>query len=240
MSGTPHTRPDRTGNRSVIDDAAVQLIADEGLEAATVRKVAARAGVSPGMVQHHYPTKQALLLAAMARVEASVQQRVQTVAEDQPAAAQLHALALEILPLDATRAAEARVWLAFAAKAAVDPVIAAAHATSWQQLENAIAHLLAAHAGENKFDPPVADRAAILLAGLDGLAATAVNEPRRLSPARIETLANHMLHQALTVTLRSGRLAPVGGVLAAMAGRAAAAPTDGEGSSDPTMTGGCP
>lgn len=197
MNPVPHPEAVRIGNRSVIDDAAVQLIAERGLEAATVRKVATRAGVSPGLVQHHYPTKQALLLAAMARVEAAVQQRMSALKEVETPAGRLRALALCILPLDPTRAAEARVWLAFAARAAVDPAIAAVHATSWQQLEDAITHLLAAHDGDDEPDRPPRDRAAVLLAGLDGLAVAALNEPRRLSADRVAILASHMLHQAL-------------------------------------------
>lgn len=195
----PSSRPQvsSTENRSVIDFAAVQLIAEHGLEAATVRRVASRAGVSAGLVQHHYPTKQAMLMAAMARVEAAVQQRLHSLDEDASTAVQLQALTRQVLPLDSTRANEARVWLAFTARAAVDPVVATAHASSWQQLENTIAHLLAAHAGDDHPDQPERDRAAVLLAGLDGLAATAVSEPRRLPIARIETLADHMLQRAL-------------------------------------------
>ena len=207
MNPSSDSRATPTGNRPVIDDAAVQLIAEQGLEAATVRRVASRAGVSPGLVQHHYPTKQAMLLAAMATVEAAVQQRLRTLDQNDPASVQLQNLIPQILPLDAARAAEARVWLAFTARAAVDPVIAAAHASSWQQLENAIAQLLAAHSGDDHPDPLVRDRAAILLAGLDGLAATAVSEPRRLPIARIEILGDRMLQQALGSAADDGQRA---------------------------------
>jgi AcrR family transcriptional regulator len=192
----------RTGTRSVIDEAAVQLIADDGLDAATVRKVAARAGVSPGRVQHHYPTKQAMLLAAMARVETTFRQRLPGRTDDPVTA--LRALSRQILPLDADRTIESRVWLAFVARAAVDPAVAAVHAASWQQLEDAMAQLLATAAGHSGPDSDDRDRAAILLAGLDGLAATAVSDPRRLSTARIEALADRMVGQALSARGQDG------------------------------------
>ena len=41
-----------------------------------MRKVATRAGVSIGAVQHHYPTKDAMLIAAMDAVSAAFQTRL--------------------------------------------------------------------------------------------------------------------------------------------------------------------
>lgn len=43
-----------------IRNAALELFARQGVEATSVRAVAAHAGVSPGLVQHYYPTKSAL------------------------------------------------------------------------------------------------------------------------------------------------------------------------------------
>jgi AcrR family transcriptional regulator len=40
--------------------AALALVGEQGLEATTIRQVAARAGVSVGLVQHHYKTKSEL------------------------------------------------------------------------------------------------------------------------------------------------------------------------------------
>ena len=40
-----------------IRNAALELFADKGTEATSVREIAARAGVSPGLVQHHFTTK---------------------------------------------------------------------------------------------------------------------------------------------------------------------------------------
>ena len=43
-----------------IRDASLRLFADEGFEAATVRRIAAAAEVSPGLVVHHYGSKDGL------------------------------------------------------------------------------------------------------------------------------------------------------------------------------------
>jgi AcrR family transcriptional regulator len=62
----------RTGRRAGSADtrgeilsAARQVFGEQGFETASVRKVAARAGVDPALVHHYFGTKQALFLAAM-------------------------------------------------------------------------------------------------------------------------------------------------------------------------------
>lgn len=53
-------RTDDTSTRARIRDAALRQFAEHGFKGATVRGTAEAAGVSPGLVQHHYPSKQAL------------------------------------------------------------------------------------------------------------------------------------------------------------------------------------
>ncbi|MGK5553351.1 TetR/AcrR family transcriptional regulator [Actinomadura kijaniata] len=53
------TNDDRTA-RAVIRDEALRLFAEHGPDTVTVRRVAAAAGVSPGLVIHHFGTKDGL------------------------------------------------------------------------------------------------------------------------------------------------------------------------------------
>jgi len=46
-----------------IRDAALEGFAMRGVKGTSVREIAAAAGVSPGLVQHHYPNKEALVAA---------------------------------------------------------------------------------------------------------------------------------------------------------------------------------
>lgn len=61
MGGARDDRPaaDLTA-RARIRDAALEEFADRGVKGATVRGIAARAGVSPALVQHHFGTKEGL------------------------------------------------------------------------------------------------------------------------------------------------------------------------------------
>ena len=58
-------RPGPTSTRPVILDAALSLFAEKGYERATIRAIAARAGVDPATVLHHFPSKQNLLASTL-------------------------------------------------------------------------------------------------------------------------------------------------------------------------------
>lgn len=68
--------------RALIVDAAVELIARDGLQAATVRGVAAHMGASPGQVHHHFKSADALraeaLSAAWMKAMPDCMARIQT------------------------------------------------------------------------------------------------------------------------------------------------------------------
>jgi AcrR family transcriptional regulator len=66
MTGPPD--PTDVRARVRIRDAALVEFAERGFRGATVRSIAARAGVSPALVQHHYGTKDGLRAACHAHV----------------------------------------------------------------------------------------------------------------------------------------------------------------------------
>lgn len=61
------TRETPGDRRDALIAATLSLIADEGIGAATVRAIARRAEVTPGLIRHYFSTKEALLSAAYAR-----------------------------------------------------------------------------------------------------------------------------------------------------------------------------
>ncbi|MFI7610545.1 TetR/AcrR family transcriptional regulator [Nonomuraea terrae] len=62
--------------RARIRDAAMALFAERGVKAATIRGIAEAAGVSPGLVQHHFGTKEELRQACDAYVLSYVREQV--------------------------------------------------------------------------------------------------------------------------------------------------------------------
>ena len=174
-------------------DAVVSVLVEEGFEGVSVRKVAARAGVSIGAVQHHFPTKDGMLSAAMNRASAEFERRLAArVPADATAEQALRAVADELLGLGPDRRTASVLWLARLARASVDEPTRRAHAREWQQVEDLLGGLLRAvrpAAGPEQ----IRDDAARLLALLDGLALAALAEPARMPPERAERILSGVL-----------------------------------------------
>ncbi len=194
-------------SRDRVLDAVITIVARRGLDAVSVRNVAAEAGVSGGAVQHHFPTKHSMLGEAMDAVVDRVRARIARVPTGTAPAA-LRGIAAQLVPLDPQRAAEGRVCLAFLARAAVDPELAAHHQNRWQQLEDVFSALFAASRG--RASPTPADRTAagLLLGLLDGLAIAGLIETDRLPARRIRALIAAQLDLLLDPRLMGSALEP--------------------------------
>jgi AcrR family transcriptional regulator len=67
MAATTRTgrRPGNSGSKEAILDAARELFAARGYDGASIRAIAGRAGVDPGLVMHFFGTKEGVFVAAM-------------------------------------------------------------------------------------------------------------------------------------------------------------------------------
>ena len=104
---------DPAQRRAEIVEAAFGLLAEVGVEAATMRRVATAAGATTGRVTHYFESRVELLVAALSGVDRRRQERIATHDALDPAA-RLKAVLIERLPLDSERLHEVRVWLALA------------------------------------------------------------------------------------------------------------------------------
>jgi len=75
--------------RARIREAALQHFADEGYERATIRGIARTAGVSPGLVRHHFGSKEALRVACDRHVSDALRGINAQLLEDPGASARL-------------------------------------------------------------------------------------------------------------------------------------------------------
>lgn len=116
---------DHQERRQRIADAVCRLVARQGLEAVTLRHIAAEAGVSMGQVQHYFATKDEMLLFAFhAFIERSERRLIAAVTAAGPEPSP-RSLLRHLTSLDEESRAEAPLWLAFLAGAAVQPRLAA-------------------------------------------------------------------------------------------------------------------
>lgn len=158
---------DHRQRREQIAEAVCRLAARHGLDAVSLRQVAAEAGVSMGRVQHYFTTKDEMLRFAFQTVGERVEQRMAGAARalgDTPGPrAFLRAMLLEMLPLSERAKAEAPVLAAFLARAVVAPDLADFLAKD----AGGLREFVAAQIGDAQ--PNATFEAVTLLALVDGL-----------------------------------------------------------------------
>lgn len=115
-----HADPD--ARREQLASAALDIALTQGLDRVSVPRIAQRAGVSVGLVQHYFPAKAALVVTAYEALAARVDARVGAIVEageaQRGSIREMVAAGLgELLPLDAERRAEGMVRAEFAARA---------------------------------------------------------------------------------------------------------------------------
>lgn len=180
---------DHHERRTLLADALLRVAAQRGLMDVSLRHVAAEAGVTAGMVQHYFRTKDEMMIFALDVVAARVQARL---AGDPDVAAGdprrlVRALLVQLLPLDADRELEGRVAVAYHAYAASRPDVAARLREDTRGMRAAVAAEIRAAPGV--LDPEVA--ATGLLALVEGLAVHVLGG--HLAPAdALATLDAHL------------------------------------------------
>ena len=179
------TRVDHEQRRRQIAEALLRIAATRGLQAASMREVAAEAGVSLRLVQYYFHTKDELLLGSLPylgeRLTARVQTRLQRVGAPPTPQQVVEAILLAVLPTDEESRSIRRTYDAFYALVLAEPRLA-------EQYEardpDALERLLARQVGAAQRDGGIAadhdagQVAAGLLALTNGLGASVVGGQR--------------------------------------------------------------
>jgi AcrR family transcriptional regulator len=186
---------DTYARRRELGEALWRVVVREGIEAASVRKVAAEAGISAGSLRHVFPSQSELLTFAMQLIAEEVAARVAAVDRSgeirQTVEHRLHAL----LVLDNETRAIFDVWLAFATRACVDaslrPLRDETHARVRTLCRESVQTLHAR--GETRSGIDTAYESERLHALIDGLAMHATLDPETTTPARqIDIVRRHL------------------------------------------------
>ena len=185
---------DHAQRREELAAALWRLVMREGIDAASVRRVADEAGWSAGALRHYFESRSELLAFAMELVMRRVAQRVGELGPDPAPRALLH----QALPLDPERRAEMQVWLAFTMQALVDPALRDLRDRAHAELRGLCRRAV---------EPRGAAAAERLHALVDGLALHAVLAPSVTTPQRqVELLDAHLAREGAVPRPRpSGR-----------------------------------
>lgn len=144
-------RVDHDERRREIAAAVFRVTARDGLDAATLRHVATEAGVTAGMVQHYFPSKDAMLRYAMDEARARYEERmtaaISALGPAPEPQAVLGAMLRNFIPRTRAEIEDGRVGLAFQAHAATHDELSAALAADDALLLGHLAQLVAAAVG---------------------------------------------------------------------------------------------
>lgn len=188
---------DADARRREILEATWVVIAREGLEAATMRRIAEAAGCTTGLVTHYFESKDQILIAALREVHEAAGRRMRAHLGAKSALAALEAVLREALPLDEQRVHEWRVWLTFWGQALSSRALVREQRDRYDEWRRIVRALLlrARLAGELDPDADVNSCVDETVALVDGLGIQAVFEPGRLTPARLRALIREHVRQ---------------------------------------------
>jgi AcrR family transcriptional regulator len=192
---------DHAERRAALAAAVWQVASRDGLDAVTMRRVAAEAGWSTGALAHYFEDKEELLVFAFETVADRVGRRIVKAAEHTRDPLELIRVQLvEGLAIDGERRAEVRVWFAFLGLAETRPQLAKAGREAYRVWRDRVAKTLTSAQRQGVVDDSIdAEReAAALIALVDGLAIQATFDPRAVSAERqLEILDDRLARLAI-------------------------------------------
>ncbi|MFF4417571.1 TetR/AcrR family transcriptional regulator [Streptosporangium sp. NPDC001559] len=192
---------DHEQRRDELVRAVWEVISREGIEGATVRKVAEAAGVSVGGLRHYFDNQRGLLVFAAYAIGRSVTARVAGhLHADLPGLERAQLMLEELLPLDDNRRVEADVWLACLVRSRVEESLAESRGTAWAG-ERHICRLAVASChdtplpdiGQELADAVLERQAVRLHTFMDGLTLQTVTCPHNFTPRGIRAIVREEL-----------------------------------------------
>ncbi|RKT71595.1 TetR family transcriptional regulator [Saccharothrix variisporea] len=194
---------DHDQRRREIVEALWHIASTRGLEGVSLGEVATAAGVSKGLVQHYFGTRDQLLMHATGYLRERVEQRIaaRVAAAPDSASGTLRAVLVALLPTDDDSRTESLVANAFLVRAHNDPVLTARFREGTSQVRNALTAAIGAaqRDGDLRADLDPAREADLLLALVSGLG-EALLLGHHTPDAAVALLDHHL-----------GRLATAGG-----------------------------
>ncbi len=178
MSGIDHTE-----QRERIAAIAADLIGREGLESATVRRIAAEVSCSTTVVTHYFASKHELLLSAYRFIGNRTIDRLDELLARNPL--DLVGNLSSLIPLDAETLRGWAVYMSFWERAKVDPVFAAEQQLWAARAMTRVVTMIRAHSGGREDERTIAQ---MLIAMVYGISVQALLDPVRCTPEQTRAI----------------------------------------------------
>lgn len=168
-------------------DAALRIVARDGLHGLSFRTVAREAGWSLGAVQKAFATKDELLHAALTRAQSTVAGTFSAEPAKPTLQRWLVELVMATLPIDKERRAAVIVGVAFADRAPFDEKIAATIRSADEAIRSQLVRLFAWRRAEGELRARLDDDtlARAILAFSSGLAGQLLYDPRPITEVEV-------------------------------------------------------
>ncbi|RZQ60256.1 TetR/AcrR family transcriptional regulator [Amycolatopsis suaedae] len=169
--------------RRQVADALLRVAGAEGLDAASIPRIARELGATTGLVQTYFSSKDELLLFAFDHLGELVNDRVERALSSDSCATIGERLFLGMSVLasadESEQDGEGRIWLAFLARAAVHPALRARHVAGTAAVRDKCRYAFAMASNAGEVDPGLdpGDAALALAAFADGVALQRALEP---------------------------------------------------------------
>lgn len=159
--------------REDLINATLDCIAELGIQGATVRQIAMRAGVTGGLIRHYFDGKEQMVQAAYSQLmQTMLAPSLLTVDQESSAKRRLHDFVVANLTPPVSDARMISLWAAFIGHIRIDPVLGAIHRENYLIFRQALEDVLRRFFEERgeEIDAQRCRREAIALNGLiDGL-----------------------------------------------------------------------
>lgn len=192
---------DPDARREAVVEAVFRVVYRDGLAQASLRNVAAEAGLAIGSVRHYFGSHAELMTFAMNamidRVSERLLRHVSRLRGPDPGdrRALVAELLGELLPLSDDRRREAVVWLEFAAAARTDPRLRPLAQRAHDGMRQLVTRVLtgARQSGRLRRGTDITVETERLCSLVDGLTVTAVLHPDRLGATTMRTVLSRHL-----------------------------------------------
>ncbi|MCF6367996.1 TetR family transcriptional regulator C-terminal domain-containing protein [Rhizobium halophilum] len=126
-----YSRATETERREDLIAATLDCIAEAGIQGATVRQIAARAGVTGGLIRHYFATKDQMLQAAYRQLMDGITEITKAAAEGADTKTRLRRFIVANVTPPVTDSRTLSLWAAFISHIPLDPAFAAIHRESY-------------------------------------------------------------------------------------------------------------
>lgn len=186
--------------RQELLDATWEVVAGEGVEAATLRRIAEQAGCTTGLITHYFESKEEVLVAALRRVHTAAGERMVKELQDRSGLAGLRAVLLEALPLDEARQVEWKVWIAFWGNASTSSELQVEQHRRYAEWRALLTGVLRESRRNGELQTGELDIARLvdqIVILIDGLGLQAILDPEHLPPRRLRALLDDSVDKLL-------------------------------------------